>query len=75
MVSYEYPAEWTDGAEAYYPINDEKNNALVEKYRQLLSARPDIIAGGRLGEYKYYDMDKVIEIALEKVEVEKNAAV
>lgn len=75
VVSYEYPAEWTDGAEAYYPINDEKNNALVEKYRQLLSARPDIIAGGRLGEYKYYDMDKVIEIALEKVEVEKNAAV
>lgn len=75
VVSYEYPAEWTDGAEAYYPINDEKNNALVEKYRQLLSARPDIIAGGRLGEYKYYDMDKVIEIALEKVEAEKNAAV
>lgn len=74
VVSYEYPAEWTDGAEAYYPINDEKNNALYEKYRAKLASEPTVIIGGRLGEYKYYDMDKVIARALELAEKEIRAA-
>ncbi len=75
VISYEYPAEWTEGAEAYYPINDEKNNSLYNKYIEKLPSRSDVIMGGRLGEYKYYDMDRVIERALELVENEKNAAV
>ena len=75
VISYEYPLEWTEGAEAYYPINDDKNGALYEKYRAKLKDRPEIIMGGRLGEYRYYDMDRVIERALELVGEEKNAAV
>ncbi len=65
VVSYEYPAEWTDGAEAYYPINDQKNTDIYNKYRSKAEERDDLIMGGRLGEYKYYDMDKIIERALE----------
>ena len=49
--------------EAYYPVNDAKNGALMEKYEALKAERPDVIFGGRLGEYKYYDMDKVIASA------------
>ena len=73
VVSYEYPSEWTDGSEAYYPINDEKNSALYEKYNDKLSEVNGVIMGGRLGEYKYYDMDKVIERALELAREEKRA--
>ena len=73
VVSYEYPAEWTDGAEAYYPINDDKNNALYEKYCAKLADKSNVILGGRLCEYKYYDMDKVIERALTLVEKELRA--
>lgn len=73
VVSYEYPAEWTEGSEAYYPINDDKNNALFAKYRRMADATPDVIMGGRLGEYKYYDMDGVIARALALVEEEKLA--
>lgn len=72
VISYEYPTEWTDGAEAYYPINDEKNNALYEKYRAKLENK-NVIIGGRLGEYKYYDMDKVIERALTLAQKELRA--
>ena len=56
VISKEYPAEWKPGAEPYYPINNEKNNSLYEKYRQLSGERKDILFGGRLGTYKYYDM-------------------
>lgn len=75
VVSFEYPAEWTEGAEAYYPINDEKNTALYEKYRAKLCGLDNPIMGGRLGEYKYYDMDKVIERALELAREELGAAI
>lgn len=65
IISKEYPTEWEKGEEPYYPINNEKNNALYEKYVEEARKRPDVIFGGRLGGYKYYDMDKVIEAALE----------
>ena len=68
IISKEYPAEWQKGEEPYYPINNEKNNALYESYVELSKKRPEIIFGGRLGAYKYYDMDKVVEAALECVE-------
>lgn len=64
VISREYPAEWRDGMEPYYPINDKRNDELYMKYRALADSRPDLILGGRLGEYKYYDMDKVIRSAL-----------
>lgn len=64
VVSREYPAEWTDGMEPYYPVNDEKNSALYAKYKELGDKEENVLFGGRLGEYKYYDMDKVIESAL-----------
>ena len=64
VVSWEYSKEWTKNDEPFYPINDEKNNALYQKYKELASTKPNVIFGGRLGEYKYYDMDKVIEKAL-----------
>ena len=63
-MSREYPAEWTDGMEPYYPVNDEKNSALYAKYKELGDKEENVLFGGRLGEYKYYDMDKVIESAL-----------
>lgn len=65
VISREYSSEWTRGGEPYYPVNDEKNTALYEQYRFLAQQTPNIIFGGRLGEYKYYDMDKVIASALE----------
>ena len=63
--SREYSAEWKKGDEPYYPVNDEKNGALYAEYKKLADAEPDVIFGGRLGEYNYYDMDKVIEVALD----------
>lgn len=72
VISKEYPCEWKEGMEAYYPINDEKNGELYKKYNELASSRKDVIFGGRLGEYKYYDMDKVIARALEIVKEEKS---
>lgn len=65
IVTYEYPEDWTPEKEAYYAINDEKNNQLAEKYRQLAKKEKNVIFGGRLAEYKYYDMDDVIKRALE----------
>lgn len=55
------------GDEPYYPINDSKNSVLYEKYKALTETQSNVIFGGRLGEYKYYDMDKVVEVALQKV--------
>ena len=70
VISREYSAEWKPGVEPYYPVNNDKNNALYEKYKELAETRKDVIFGGRLGQYKYYDMDKVIAAALECVEAE-----
>ncbi len=67
VISREYSAEWKQGDEPYYPVNDEKNGALYAKYKALADAEPNVLFGGRLGEYKYYDMDKVIEVALAAV--------
>ena len=64
MISREYSSEWTVGDEPYYPVNDEKNGALYAKYKELAESEQGIIFGGRLGEYKYYDMDTVIASAL-----------
>ena len=64
VISREYSAEWKPGDEPYYPVNDAKNGALYQQYKALAEAEPNVVFGGRLGEYKYYDMDKVIEAAL-----------
>lgn len=66
VISREYPSEWSKGEEPYYPINDEKNSKLYAEYAKLAAGEKNVIFGGRLGEYKYYDMDKVIESALKK---------
>jgi UDP-galactopyranose mutase len=66
VISREYSVEWNPGDEPYYPVNDEKNSKLYEKYKALAEKESSIIFGGRLGEYKYYDMDKVVEVALQK---------
>ena len=70
VITREYPAVWQQGMEAYYPVNNEKNSALYQQYKPLADAEPNVIFGGRLAEYKYYDMDKVIEAALSTVEKE-----
>lgn len=64
VISREYSSEWKVGDEPYYPVNDEKNGALYQKYKQLAKKETKVIFGGRLGEYKYYDMDAVIDSAL-----------
>ncbi len=64
VISREYSSEWKPGGEPYYPVNNEKNSALYERYREMALREKNVIFGGRLGEYKYYDMDKVIEQAL-----------
>ena len=68
VISREYSSEWKLGDEPYYPVNDEKNKALYERYRALAARESRVIFGGRLGEYKYYDMDAVIASALNKAE-------
>ena len=70
IISREYSAEWKPGDEPYYPVNDEKNGSLYAKYKELAEKEEGVIFGGRLGEYKYYDMDKVIVAALETVKKE-----
>lgn len=65
IISREYSSEWKPGDEPYYPVNDEKNSKLYEQYKQLAQNEGSVIFGGRLGEYKYYDMDAVIASALE----------
>ena len=65
VISREYSDEWKPGMDPYYPVNDEENSALYEKYRELAAGQPNVIFGGRLGQYRYYDMDKVIRAALD----------
>ena len=72
MISREYSSEWKVGDEPYYPVNDEKNSALYQEYKKLADKEQKVIFGGRLGEYKYYDMDAVIASALELAEKELN---
>ncbi len=72
VISREYSSEWTTADEPYYPINNDKNNSLYEEYKKIAESEPGVIFGGRLGQYKYYDMDKVIMSALEAVKAEFN---
>lgn len=72
VISREYSSEWKPGDEPYYPVNDEKNNALYSEYKKLAALEKNIIFGGRLGEYKYYDMDAVIASSLIMSEKELN---
>lgn len=71
VITREYPAVWKEREEPYYPINDEKNNTLFKKYQEMAGTKPHVIFGGRLGQYQYYDMDKVIAKALQAVEQEE----
>ena len=68
VISREYSSEWSVGMDPYYPVNDEKNNSLFEQYKELAAREKNVIFGGRLGDYKYYDMDKVVEAALNRLE-------
>lgn len=70
IISREYSSEWKKGDEPYYPVNNEKNNALYQQYKELSEKEHKVIFGGRLGGYKYYDMDKVIAAALELCKTE-----
>ncbi|MCR4691263.1 MAG: UDP-galactopyranose mutase [Lachnospiraceae bacterium] len=70
VISREYPAEWKPGDEPYYPVNDEKNTALYEQYKALGEKEGKVIFGGRLGQYRYYDMDAVIAEALKQAQTE-----
>ena len=72
VISKEYSKEWKKGDEPYYPVNNDSNNALYQKYLSLAQTRPDVIFGGRLGAYKYFDMDKVIAYALDTASRELN---
>ncbi len=72
VITREYPADWKKGDEPYYPINDERNNTLFAKYKELAAKEKNVLFGGRLGQYRYYDMDKVIEAALDMVEEQLN---
>ena len=65
VISREYSAEWKPGMEPYYPVNDEENTALYGRYRELAAQQKKIHFGGRLGQYRYYDMDKIIRAALD----------
>lgn len=60
VVTYEYPHDWTPGAEPYYPVNNQRNNDLAAQYKQLADALPNVAFGGRLAEYRYYDMDQIV---------------
>jgi UDP-galactopyranose mutase len=68
IISKEYSSEWKPGDEPYYPVNDAKNSKLYESYKELADKESNVIFGGRLGEYKYYDMDALVAAALERVE-------
>ena len=70
IVSREYSTEWRPGVEPYYPVNDSENNALYERYASMAAQEKTVVFGGRLGQYKYYDMDKVIAMALKTAEEE-----
>ena len=65
IITREYPADWKKGDEPYYPMNDEKNNELYLRYKEMAKDFPEVIFGGRLGQYKYYNMDQIIREALD----------
>ena len=69
VITREYPSEWKEGEEPYYPVNNERNNKLYLKYKELADKEEKVIFGGRLGEYKYYDMDSIIKKVLEELKV------
>ena len=71
VITKEYPSAWKLGDEAYYPVNDDRNSKLYKEYEELAKKEKNVLFGGRLGQYKYYDMDKVIDAALDMVEKEK----
>ena len=71
VITREYPSEWKPGDEPYYPVNDDKNGSLYQEYKNLADREEKVIFGGRLGEYRYYDMDQVIAAALQKMQKEK----
>ena len=71
VISREFSSEWKPGDEPYYPVNDEQNGALYQEYKKLGDAEKNVVFGGRLGEYKYYDMDAVIASALERAEEQR----
>ena len=64
VISKEYSSEWKEGSEPYYPVNDDKNNSLYLKYKELADKETNVIFGGRLAEYKYYDMHHIVEKSL-----------
>ncbi|WP_432648269.1 UDP-galactopyranose mutase, partial [Mitsuokella sp.] len=70
-ITREYPADWHRGEEAYYPVNNDRNQKLYQQYVALAKSEPNTIFGGRLAEYKYYDMDDVIKDALMKIDRER----
>ncbi len=70
VITREYPSEWHKGDEPYYPLNNDQNNALFQKYQELAEKEPNVLFGGRLGQYQYYDMDKVIAAALSMAQQE-----
>lgn len=72
IVTKEYPADWKRGDEPYYPVNNDRNNDLYQKYQELAKKQPKVLFGGRLGQYKYYNMDQVIAAALDCVKEEWN---
>ncbi|MBQ6903252.1 MAG: UDP-galactopyranose mutase, partial [Lachnospiraceae bacterium] len=67
VITREYPDVFEEGKEPYYPVNDEKNNALYARYLELAETLPNVMFGGRLGRYRYYDMDQVVRAALDDV--------
>ena len=71
VISREYSSEWKPGDEPYYPVNDAKNGALYAEYAKLADQETNVIFGGRLGEYKYYDMDAVVAAALNRASKEQ----
>ena len=73
VISREFSSEWKPGGEPYYPVNDEKNSALYSRYAELAAKEERVIMGGRLGNYRYYDMDQVIAAALETAGALKEA--
>ncbi len=69
VVSKEYSTEWKDGMEPYYPINDTENNTLYQKYKALADQESQYLFGGRLAEYKYYDMAPIVELVLQRTSI------
>lgn len=70
VITYEYPATWSEGLEPYYPVNNERNNAIAAEYRQMARSMGNVIFGGRLGQYAYFDMDDTVAEALKLAEKE-----